>query len=119
MSLNQEIPPEELYDGGTAVMKWARAGVSVLIAIAVLIALKWGIAFTKDKDAPETLLLRFYDAVGMETAASALRDAGLHPMAAKLILAMVAMTLGVLGIWALFWVANDLIGRVKNRFIKL
>jgi len=114
MSLNQEIPPEELYDGGTAVMKWARAGVSVLIAIAVLIALKWGIAFTKDKDAPETLLLRFYDAVGMETAASALRDAGLHPMAAKLILAMVAMTLGVLGIWALFWVANDLIGRLPS-----
>jgi len=114
MSLNQEIPPEELYDGGTAVIKWARTGVSVLIAIAVLIALKWGIAFTKDKDAPETLLLRFYDAVGAETAASALRDAGLHPMAAKLILAMVAMTLGVLGIWALFWVANDLIGRLPS-----
>ncbi len=114
MNLNQEISPEELHDGGTAVMKWARTGLSVLIAVAVLIALKWGVAFTKDKDAPETLLLRFYDAAGMETAASTLRDAGLHPMAAKLIMAMVAMTLGVLGIWALFWVANDLIGRLPS-----
>lgn len=113
MSLNQVAPPQKSEDSAT-IVQWGRAGLSVLIAVVVLFALKWGIDFTKDKDAPETLLLRFYDAVGMETAAFTLRDAGLHPMAAKLILAMVAMTLGVVGIWALFWVANDLIGRLPS-----
>ncbi len=111
MAANQTTPRN---GSGSAWMRVGRVILSLAAATAVLLALRWGIAFTKDKKAPEQLLLRLYETLGLTGAAEGLQSNGLDPLAAKLILALVAVTLGVAGIWALYWVANDLIGRINN-----
>lgn len=111
MAANQTVSQDNTNN---PLAKWGRILLSLLIAAGVIGALRWSVTFLKDKKAPEQLLLQLYDIVGMEGAATALGNAGLNPYASKLMLAMVALVLGVVGIWALFWVANDLIGQISN-----
>jgi len=91
-----------------------RAALSILLAIAILYALAASFSFIKDKDAPEALLLNVYETLGLEESAAQLQADGLNPFTGKLILALVALAVGVAGIWLLYWVANDLLGRLPS-----
>ncbi len=91
-----------------------RAGLSILLAIVILYALAASFSFIKNKDAPEALLLRVYETLGLEESAAQLQLQGLNPFTGKLVLALIALTVGVAGIWLLYWVANDLIGRLPS-----
>ena len=90
----------------------ARAGLSIGIATAVYIILRWSIGFMKDKDAPEQLLLQLYTRLGLDSALATLQESGLNPLTGKLMITAVALVVGIGGVWVLFWVANDLIARL-------
>lgn len=89
--------------------KAAQALFSLGMAGLVFLALRWSIGFMRTPAAPEQLLLRLYRTVGLQEAAANLGAAGLAPLTAKVMMMGVALTVGVGGIWALFWVANDVI----------
>lgn len=89
-----------------------RAALSLGVATAVFFILRWSIGFMKDREAPEQLLLNLYARLGMDSALAALQETGLDPLASKLMITAVALLVGIGGVWALFWVANDLIARL-------
>lgn len=94
----------------------ARTTLSVGIAGLVFIVLRWSFGFLKDRNAPQELLLNLYNWLGLEQAATTLSQSGLNPLTAKLMIAAVALLVGVAGVWILFWVANDLIGQLPERW---
>jgi alpha-glucoside transport system permease protein len=94
----------------------ARTALSLATAGLVFFMLRWSVAFMKDRRAPEQLLLNLYNGLGLEQAAAALSQNGLHPLTAKLMITAVALLVGVAGVWVLFWVANDLIGQLPARW---
>ena len=69
----------------------------------------------KDKEAPEQLLLQLYTRLGLDSALATLQESGLNPLLGKLMITAVALVVGIGGVWVLFWVANDLIGRLPFR----
>jgi alpha-glucoside transport system permease protein len=94
----------------------ARTVLSLATAGLVFFVLRWSVAFMKDRRAPEQLLLNLYNGLGLEQAAAALSQSGLHPLTAKLMITAVALLVGVAGVWVLFWVANDLVGQLPTRW---
>jgi alpha-glucoside transport system permease protein len=79
-------------------------------AAAVLLIILWaGLSFLKMDEGPAWLLSRLYRAIGLGGQADAIDQLGLNPTASKLVIAMVALILGTLGVWALFIIANKLI----------
>lgn len=85
---------------------------SVAVAAAVFFVLRWSIGFMKDREAPEQLLLQLYAWFGLDSALVTLQETGLDPLTGKLMITAVALLVGIGGVWALFWVANDLIARL-------
>lgn len=85
---------------------------SLLIAAGVFTLLRWSIDFMRDEEAPERLLMALYAQLGLGKAAATLAQTGLDPLVAKLMITAVALLVGVLGVWALFWVFNDLVRRL-------
>ena len=102
-------------NGESGLNKVLRILLSLGIAAVVLLVLRWSVDFMRNPEAPEQLLLRMYETLGMEQAAADLFSNGLDPLTSKLIIMAVALTVGVVGIWALFWVANDLIATLPHR----
>ena len=90
----------------------ARTALSVGVATAVFFILRWSVAFMKDREAPEQLLLNLYARLGLDSALATLQETGLEPLTGKLIITAVALLVGIGGVWVLFWVANDLIARL-------
>lgn len=90
----------------------ARTALSVGVATAVFFILRWSVAFMKDREAPEQLLLNLYARLGLESALVRLQESGLNPLTGKLMITAVALLVGIGGVWLLFWVANDLIARL-------
>ncbi|MCA9971898.1 MAG: sugar ABC transporter permease [Anaerolineales bacterium] len=103
---------------GGAVEKTAvsliRTLLSLGLAALAFVGLRWAVAFMKDTEAPERLLLAAYSRLGMDAAAAALQETGLSLLSSKLMITLVALLVGVLGVWLLFWVANDLIGQLPG-----
>ena len=95
--------------------KVIRVLISLGVAALVFLGLRWSVGFMRDPEAPEQLLLRLFELLGMEQAAADLAASGLDPLTSKLIITAVALTVGVAGIWALFWVANDVIATFPHR----
>ena len=93
--------------------RWLLAGAT---AAAVFAVLRWSVAFTKDRDAPERLLLQLYRWLGLENAALALQQNGMNPLAAKGLLTLVALLTGVLGVWAVYWVLNLVVDGLPGRW---
>lgn len=89
-----------------------RTALSLGVATAVFFVLRWSIGFMKDRKAPEQLLLRLYERLGLNSALTALQETGLDPLAGKLMITAVALLVGIGGVWALFWVANDLVAQL-------
>ena len=90
----------------------ARTALSVGVATAVFFILRWSVAFMKDREAPEQLLLNLYARLGLDSALATLQETGLNPLTGKLMITAVALLVGIGGVWVLFWVANDLIARL-------
>jgi alpha-glucoside transport system permease protein len=81
----------------------------------------WGVGFLADPQGPENLLAGVYDTIGLTGEAAAIRAYGVPSITSKLILAVVALALGVGGVWAVYLGANTLIERLgaawRERFL--
>ena len=107
--------------GAGAGRKGARRtrGLFALLALAgVLLIGAIGIGLLRDATALERWLANVLDGVGLDAAATSIRDYGLTPGTSKTIIGVLALVLGVGGVWALFVSANrvvDLFGRFAER----
>jgi alpha-glucoside transport system permease protein len=81
-------------------------------AAVALLAMWWGVGFLADPRGPEHLLAGIYETIGMRGEAAAIRAYGIPSVTSKLILAVVALALGVGGVWAIYIGANTLIERL-------
>jgi alpha-glucoside transport system permease protein len=93
-----------------------RALAPAAAAVGVVLLLPAGVAFLRDPDAPERLLISLYDRLGLEGNAQALRAYGLSPVWGKLMAFLVALLVGVGGVWLLYITANALAERLGGRW---
>jgi alpha-glucoside transport system permease protein len=97
---------------GARVNGLLRLLLSLAMAAAIYYALRWSVAFMRDRSAPEQLLLQLYSALGLEGAAERLQETGLSPLGGKVMIMAVALLVGVVGVWIIFWMVNDLADRL-------
>jgi alpha-glucoside transport system permease protein len=96
----------------------ARGLLAVLALAGVLAVGAIGLDMLRDATDLERYLANALDFVGLDASASSIRDNGLTPGTSKTIIAVLALVLGVGGLWALFVSANrvvDLLGRFAER----
>jgi alpha-glucoside transport system permease protein len=96
----------------------ARSLLAVLALAGVLAVGAIGLDMLRDATDLERYLANALDFVGLDASASSIRDNGLTPGTSKTIIAVLALVLGVGGVWALFVSANrvvDLLGRFAER----
>ena len=93
-------------------MKLARRFAAPIAGVAGLLALWWGLGFLADPAAPAQLLAAIYDTIGLGSEAEAIRAFGIPALTSKVILALVALAIGVGGIWAVFIGANAAVERL-------
>ncbi len=67
----------------------------------------------KNEDAPANLIAGIYDLLGAERSAEAIRASGLSSFTNKLLIAIVALIVGIGGVWVLFVTANALVDRLR------
>ena len=84
----------------------ARRFAAPLAGVLGLVAIWWGFGFLADPAAPAQLLAAMYDTVGLASQADAIRDRGIPSLTSKVVLALVALVIGVGGVWAIFIGAN-------------
>jgi alpha-glucoside transport system permease protein len=99
-------------------IKRARGLLAVLALAGVLAVGAIGLDMLRDATDLERYLANALDFVGLDASASSIRDYGLTPGTSKAIIAVLALVLGVGGVWALFVSANrvvDLLGRFAER----
>ena len=89
-----------------------RAFLSVVVGVTLFYALRWSVSFMRDRSAPQRVLLQLVTTLGLDGAAAQLQETGLHPLAGKFMIMLVALAVGVLGVWALYTIANDLLDRL-------
>jgi alpha-glucoside transport system permease protein len=95
-----------------------RGLLAVLVFAGVLAVGALGLDMLRDAAELERYLANVLDAVGLDAAATSIRENGLTPGSSKTIIAVLALVLGVGGVWALFVSANhvvDLLGRFAER----
>jgi alpha-glucoside transport system permease protein len=74
-----------------------------LLAIGVALFLMWlGLDLIKDPDGAARLWAGLYDLIGLDAQAEAIRAQGLDPLQAKLTIGVLALFIGVVGVWLLF-----------------
>ena len=98
--------------------KRARGLLAVLALAGVLAVGAIGLDMLRDATDLERYLANALDFVGLDASATSIRDNGLTPGTSKTIIAVLALVLGVGGVWALFVSANrvvDLLGRFAER----
>lgn len=96
----------------------ARGLLAVLALAGVLAVGAIGLDMLRDATDLERYLANALDFVGLDASATSIRDNGLTPGTSKTIIAVLALVLGVGGVWALFVSANrvvDLLGRFAER----
>ncbi|MGI9586028.1 MAG: carbohydrate ABC transporter permease [Acidimicrobiia bacterium] len=89
--------------------KPAQIALTVATLIAVLAIMWLALVFVKDTQAPERFLIWFYDLIGFDSFADAIRERGLPSLTGKLVIAMVALAVGIAGIWALYIITNRIV----------
>jgi alpha-glucoside transport system permease protein len=92
----------------------ARRAIGPLVGVAGIVIIAWGIGFLVAPDGPEQLLVGLYDTIGLGQQADAIRERGIPSLTAKLILAVVALAVGVGGIWAVYIGANAAVERLSD-----
>ncbi len=76
----------------------------------------WGLRLLASENGADLLVERLYRLVGATGSADAVAEYGLTPLTGKLILTVVALLLGVGGVWLLFLTINGLVDRLGPRF---
>jgi alpha-glucoside transport system permease protein len=85
-------------------------------AVALVLVIRACLQFLRDPAAPERLLITVYDRLGLDANAAAMRAYGLSPVWGKLIILVVALIVGVGGLWALYVAANALVEPLDARW---
>ncbi|MEW5991397.1 MAG: sugar ABC transporter permease [Chloroflexota bacterium] len=91
------------------------------LAAAIAAAVFVGLGLVRDPDGPANLYAFLLDLLGQSTVAAGLRDDGIDPLHAKLTIMVIALAIGVGGVWALFAGLNslvDLLGQTWSRRIR-
>jgi alpha-glucoside transport system permease protein len=108
----------ETAEVATTGARGPRALLAVIALAGVLAVGAIGLDMLRDAAELERYLANALDFVGLDAAAVSIRDYGLTPGTSKTIIAILALVLGVGGVWALFVSANrvvDLLGRFAER----
>ena len=85
----------------------------VLGAIVAVALIAFGLGIIRDPEGPAGLYASLLDLLGQGTTAGALREDGIDPLVAKLTIMVIALAIGIFGIWALYAglnAATDLLG---------
>ncbi|HEX2767566.1 MAG TPA: sugar ABC transporter permease [Candidatus Limnocylindria bacterium] len=85
-----------------------------LAGVVGILAIWWAIGFLVEEDGPANLLAGLYDTIGLDGQAEAIRERGIPTLTSKLILAVVALGVGVGGIWAVYIGANAVVERLGD-----
>ena len=85
-----------------------------LAGVVGILAIWWAIGFLVEEDGPANLLAGLYDTIGLDGQAEAIRERGIPTLTSKLILAVVALGVGVGGIWAVYIGANAAVERLGD-----
>lgn len=96
-------------DRSASVRQLAGTVAVVGLSLVALVSMAAALEFVRDPDGPEKFLISLYGAIGATGEAEALRAFGLNPVMGKLMVAAVALVVGVAGIWALYVGANRLV----------
>jgi alpha-glucoside transport system permease protein len=95
--------------------------VRAVVAVGIAAAVVFGLALVRDPDGPARLYAGLLDLLGQSTSAEGLREDGLDPLHAKLTIMVIALAIGVGGVWALFAGLNslvDLLGPTWSRRVR-
>ncbi|HSK51394.1 MAG TPA: sugar ABC transporter permease [Clostridia bacterium] len=85
-------------------------------ALLVAVGLFWvAFEFLRDGAGLARLFATVYDLVGLDSAAEALLQYGFDPVQAKLLLAVIAIAIGIGGVWLLFVGMNGLVDLARPR----
>lgn len=84
-------------------------------ALGVILLMFLGLRFLTLDDGPATVLSWIYRRVGLAGEAEAIDQLGMNPVMSKLIVAAVALVVGIAGIWALYAIFNKLIELLPDR----
>jgi len=114
--LRQREPQRPRPDAHRPAGTRLRALGAVAALAAVLGALWLGAGFLKADDGPERLLSGVYGMIGLDAQAALIDRYGLDPTTSKLIVAAIALIVGVAGIWALFLTTNAVIDHLGTRW---
>jgi alpha-glucoside transport system permease protein len=96
---------------GPALGRFLWPAATLVAAGLILLAL----GFLRDPDGPTRLMTSIYDAVGAHGAADALRARGLDTFTAKMMIAAVALGVGVGGVWLLYLGMNAVVDLLGDR----
>ena len=106
----------------TTVASPPRARRRLLLAVAglvaVLVALWLAAGFLKAEAATARFLAGVYDLVGLDQQAALMEQYGLNPTVDKLVIALVALVVGIAGIWALFISTNAIVDELGSRWME-
>jgi len=100
------------------VLQVARGVVALGVVAGVVAALWASVGFLVDPGATERLVIRVLELVGASSSAEAIASRGLTPISRRLGTAAVALTVGVVGVWALFIAANRAIDAVLGHRLR-
>ena len=93
----------------------------VVVAAAIAASVVAGLGLVRDPEGPARLYAFLLDLLGQTTSADGLRADGLDPLHAKLTIMVIALAIGVGGVWALYAGLNslvDLLGLTWSRRVR-
>jgi alpha-glucoside transport system permease protein len=93
----------------------------VFVAAAIAASVVAGLGLVRDPEGPARLYAFLLDLLGQTASADGLRDGGLDPLQAKLTIMVIALAIGVGGVWALYAGLNslvDLLGLTWSRRVR-
>ena len=87
-------------------------------ALLGLLAVAYGLVFLADQKAAPNLVANLYDLLGNSTAAVEMRSGSGDRTVAKLLITVVAIAVGVGGVWLMYYVLNALVERLGTRWYR-
>jgi hypothetical protein len=93
----------------------------LIVVAAIAAAVVVGLGLVRDPEGPARLYAFLLDLLGQSTAAAGLREDGIDPLHAKLTIMVIALAIGVGGVWALYAGLNslvDLLGPTWSRRVR-
>ncbi len=83
-----------------------RSVIAIALLLAIIAVLWWSVGFLADPTAVDRAVAGLLSLIGADGAATVIEQRGLTPVSQKLGSAVVALVVGVVGVWALFVAAN-------------